>query len=153
MKPKEKCRFQFSEGSLWIRNRLLLTTVLIQRPAEKTFSQLKQFHSFDTNSQIAAASLTAQTCGKWTIDLKKNSYPVLPWSGKQRSTYSVLADYSCALAKHTCECLQSWGGFLHFQNTDIGFVSEERRMIAGNEQRRSTYPLKAGCEPMRHILS
>lgn len=64
----------------------------------------------------------------------------------------VLTDNSRAQAKHTCKCLQNWGGFLHFQNTDTGFLSEERRMIAGNTRRRSAYSLLADRRPTRRIL-
>lgn len=61
-------------------------------------------------------------------------------------------DNSRAQAKHMCKCLQSWGGFLHFPNTDTEFLSVERSMITGSEQRRSTYLLLADHRPMRHIL-
>lgn len=60
----------------------------------------------------------------WQINYQcKKSYLVLLWPAKQGS---ALMDNSWTQAEHMCKCWKSWGGFLHFQDTNPGFLREEK---------------------------
>lgn len=105
----------------WIKTKFLLLTTerkdLIQGTAEKDISpdiknmSINSFKSFDTT--IVANELLV-------------CYLFLPWPAKQGCVYSALMDDSQAQAEHTCKGLKSWGGILHFQDTDAGFLREEK---------------------------